>query len=60
MQPVPGQIEVKTVALLADRQAAQLGLAFEQNPGLAQVKGRRDPGETSAKNDYLARFLGHG
>jgi hypothetical protein len=57
---VPGQIEVKTVALLGDGQAAQLGLALEQNPRPAQVKGRRDPGETSAQDDNLARFFGHG
>ena len=60
VQPMSGQVEAKSLAFLGDRLAAQLGLTLEQNPRATQVNGRRDPGETSAKNDHLAQFFGHG
>ncbi len=54
VQPVAGSIEAEALALAGDGQPAQVALAFEQHPGLAQVQGGGDSGQTSAQNDDVA------
>ena len=54
VQPVAGPIEAVALALAGDGQAAQVALALEQHPGLAQVQGGGDSGQASAQNDDVA------
>ena len=50
VQPVPGLVEAVPVALVGARVAAQPLVAFEQQPGRAQVRRGRDPRQPAAQN----------